>query len=200
MIAIIGAGGHGLVVKDLLQSLDMPYFFVDEYKKGDFKCYPIVPIQELSSKVFQSAIIAIGNNLDRRKIAKEYPINYSSLIHTKAIISSSIRSIGEGTVIMAGSIIQTDASIGKHCIINTASVIEHETIIGDFVHIAPNATICGNVTIGTGAMIGAGAIVLPGIHIGNWSIIGAGSVVTKDVLIDQTVIGCPAKPINSHVI
>ncbi len=200
MIAIIGAGGHGLVVKDLIECLGKAFVFADEFKTGEIDNYTILPVHELIHNNYQSAIIGIGNNQTRRKIAGNYPLIYVSLIHPKAIVSQSIGSLGIGSIVMAGAIVQTHVSLGNHCIINTAAVVEHECRIADYVHIAPRATICGNVSIGEGAMIGAGAIVLPGIQIGSWSTIGAGTVVTKDVFDFETVIGCPAKPINSHVI
>ena len=48
-----------------------------------------------------------------------------------------------------------------------------------------------------GASIGSNAVILPGLIIGKNSMIGAGSVVTKSVKPNSTVIGNPAKPIQS---
>jgi maltose O-acetyltransferase len=53
------------------------------------------------------------------------------------------------------------------------------------------------VRIGRVVLIGGGAIVLPGITVGDGAIIGAGSVVTADVPPGATVVGSPAKRVES---
>lgn len=53
------------------------------------------------------------------------------------------------------------------------------------------------VTIGRNVWIGGGAIILPGITIGDDAIIGAGSIVTRDVAINVTVAGNPARALTS---
>ena len=86
-------------------------------------------------------------------------------VHPSAIISKYV-SVGEGSVVMQGAIIQSDAKIGKHCIIKTCTAIDHECEIGDFVQISPHTTLCGNVHFGKVSWIRAGATVIPGIRIG----------------------------------
>jgi maltose O-acetyltransferase len=54
-----------------------------------------------------------------------------------------------------------------------------------------------SVRIGRVVWIGGGAIVLPGITVGDGAIIGAGSVVTADVPPGATVVGSPAKRVES---
>ena len=46
--------------------------------------------------------------------------------------------------------------------------------------------------------IGAGAIILPGLTIGRGAIIGAGAVVTKDVPAMTTVVGNPARVLDTR--
>jgi len=53
------------------------------------------------------------------------------------------------------------------------------------------------VRIGSGVWIGGGAIVLPGVTVGNGAIVGAGSVVTRDVPPGATVVGNPARRVES---
>ena len=53
------------------------------------------------------------------------------------------------------------------------------------------------ILIGRNVWIGGGAIILPGITIGDDAIIGAGSVVTRDVAVNVTVVGNPARALNS---
>lgn len=104
--------------------------------------------------------------------------------------------IGEGSVVMQGSILQSCCQTGKHCIVNTGAAIDHECILEDYVHVSPHATLCGNVEVGEGSWIGAGAVINPGVKIGKWTIIGSGSVVCKDIPDGVTACGSPCRIIK----
>ena len=51
--------------------------------------------------------------------------------------------------------------------------------------------------VGKGASIGAGAVIRCGVTIGDWAMVGCGAVVTKDVPAGATVVGNPARIIES---
>src|SRR5262245_52233436 len=122
MIRLIGDGGHAKVVKDLLGSMELP--------EGRFEEY---------------FIVAIGDNATRRKVVGEQShCRWFTAIHSLAYLGNNVQ-IGEGTVVMAGAVIQPDVKIGKHCIINTGATVDHDCVIGDYVHIAPGVTLCGAV-------------------------------------------------------
>lgn len=196
-ICLFGASGHGKVVKEIALSnaLEVVAFF-DDAPKPPFLCKtPVLSKGEIEKYLNNSFVISIGNNKIREKISSENKYSYTTLIHKKSIISSSVK-IDKGTVVMAGAIINTDVEIGKHVIINTNAIVEHDCFIGDFVHISPNATITGNVAINKGTHVGAGAVVIPNIKIGKWVTIGAGSVVIKDVPDYAVVAGNPSKIIK----
>lgn len=55
------------------------------------------------------------------------------------------------------------------------------------------------VTVGRNVWVGGGAVLLPGITVGDYATIGAGSVVTKDVAARATVVGNPARPLNTGI-
>ena len=95
--------------------------------------------------------IAIGSNYVRNKIYKklihQFPkIKFITLKSKKAIISE-ITSIGEGSLIMPGVIINTQSEIGKNCIINTGSIIEHDNFFDDFSSCGPGVVTGGNVIV-----------------------------------------------------
>lgn len=208
-IMIIGAGGHAKVIIDII--LQRKKFLNDnlvikgilddsfnENEKKDLFGIPIIgkvnKILELPSNIYY--IIAIGNNGIRKKISQNYnKIKYITLIHPKAIVAENV-SLDEGTVLMAGSIINSYTKIGKHCIINTGSIIEHDNIIKDYVHISPGATLCGGVIIEEETWIGSSSTIIQGIKIGKSSIIGAGAVVIRNTENFSKVIGNPAKYIK----
>ena len=54
------------------------------------------------------------------------------IAHPAAVLSTTA-TIGEGTVISAGVIVQSDARIGRFCLLNTACTIDHDNVLGDFV-------------------------------------------------------------------
>ena len=147
------------------------------------------PINELLNGI---AICAIGSNIVRRNITiKLTMVQWTTLIHPSSYVSSDVE-IGEGTVIMAGAIIQPGAKIGRHCIINTGACVDHDCIIEDFVHIGPNSALAGGVTVGEGTFVGIGSSVVPYVKIGKWSTIGAGSAVVNDIPDNCMAAGVPA--------
>ncbi len=139
-------------------------------------------------------IIAIGNNGNRKHEAERHEgAKFGLAVGVNAACFAA--SVGEGTVVMAGSVIQARAVIGRHVIINTAATLDHDVVVGDYAHIAPGCHLCGNVTVGEGALLGVGTVVIPGIKIGAWAVVGAGSVVIRDVPDGAKVAGNPARAI-----
>ncbi len=175
---LYGASGHGKVIKDILQARNMPFEgFIDDNPQIDSLCG--APVFHSTENV-DEVIVSIGVNATRKKIVEKLNCHYPIAIHPSAVCSDSV-SIGEGTVVMAGVIINSESIIGKHCIVNTGASVDHECCLGDFVHISPHATLCGNVSVGEGSWIGAGSTIIQGVKVGRWCVIGAGSVVTKDI-------------------
>lgn len=183
-VIIIGAGGHGQVIGDIVcASGDNLLGFLDDNKDclGKIKDYVNFPDAEF--------IIGIGNNNIRKELSK-YNCKWYTAIHPSAIISPSVK-IGEGSVVMPNAVINANAVIGKHCIINTGAIVEHDNILEDFVHISPGAKLGGTVHIGEGTWIGIGASVKNNIEICSDTIIGAGALVVKNIKNQGTYIGVP---------
>jgi acetyltransferase EpsM len=197
-IALIGAGGHCKVIIDLINSLGS-YNIVgiyDDNKKGQFCNYNILGKSNNLNPDIKNYIISIGNDKIRKKIYENNKkLNWVTLIHPSAILAKNVI-IDIGSVIFAGSIIQTDVKIGKHCIINTGCSIDHECVINDFSSICPKATLCGQVKIGNLCFIGANATIIQCLTIGNNCIIGAGSVIIKNAENNSKIVGNPGKVIK----
>jgi UDP-perosamine 4-acetyltransferase len=118
-----------------------------------------------------------------------------SVRHPAAICSSTC-SVGLGTQILAGAIVNTHAQVGDNAILNTGAIVEHDCKVGQHVHVATGARIAGAVTIGDGAHIGAGATIRQGISIGPQAVVGAGAVVVHDVGPGLVVAGVPARELR----
>ena len=195
---IIGAGGHGRVVLDILRAANLfdDYVFQDSdpEKWGTSLCgYPIVGVlQDVSVDV---RIIAIGDNRTRLQ-RTAWSTRLIAAIHPRALYLGD--TIGDGAVMAAGAIACVGTRIGKVAILNTGCIVDHECVIGNGAHICPGAKLAGHVTVGEGAFVGIGATVIQGVKIGDWATVGAGAVVIRDVPAGATVVGCPAKPIGVY--
>lgn len=204
-VIIIGAGGHAKVIADIIKaSGDEIIGFLDDNKKiknkiifDDKKVLGLLTENEINQYKDMYFIIGIGNNKIRKKISKRLKdIKWYTAIHPNAIIGSNV-SIGEGSVIMPGTVINTCTNIGKHCIINTCSSLDHDNIINNFVHISPGAHLAGDVQIGEGTWICAGVTIINNIKIEKNNIIGAGATVVKDIEEkNNTYVGVPIKKIK----
>jgi sugar O-acyltransferase (sialic acid O-acetyltransferase NeuD family) len=195
---LYGASGHCKVVLDILlenKEFDIEGVLDNNPKLESIFNTTVFKTSKLNSIENKQLIITIGDNQTRKKIANSLAVSYLKAIHPKSIISG-LAKINEGTVVMAGAIINPDAVVGKHCIINSGAVIEHDCTIDDFVHISPNATLAGNVSVGEGSHIGINASVIQNIKIGKWAIIGAGAVIINDIPDFAVVVGNPGKIIK----
>lgn len=204
-IFVFGAGGHAKVVIDIIEKQDdysIAFLFDDDpalkgrtiygYKvNGDSSDL----VEVCRSMGISKGIVAIGNNKARLGIAEKLEQDGFFLItaiHPSSIIGRGA-TIGIGSVVMAGVVVNSDTKIGENVIINTKASVDHDCQIDDGVHIAPGATICGEVNVGTGTFVGAGAVIIHCCSVGKVVMIGSGSVVIADVPDGVKVVGVPAK-------
>ena len=183
-LIIIGAGGHGKVVADIAAKIGYTDIcFADDHAKGQCLGFPILggtAHLEAWNDGATDFVIGIGNNAVRKKIAEEYDINWVRLVHPSAQIGLQA-SIGRGTVVMAGAVINACAGVGEHCIINTRAVVEHDNRIGNYVHLSPGVTLSGTVTVGECTWLGTGTSVINNVDIGANVTVGVGSVVIRSI-------------------
>lgn len=199
-LLIIGAGGHGKVCADIAINMGKwkEIAFLDDrlFFKKVMGLNVIGKVSEYHKYADEYEIfVGIGDNFARQNILnelKELQIKIPKLIHPSAVIGTEV-TVGEGTVIMAGVVINCCTRIGIGGIINTAATIDHDNIIDNFVHISPGAHLAGNVKVGEKTWIGIGGTVKNNITISKNVIIGAGATVIKDLTSTGTYIGLPAR-------
>ncbi len=196
-IVVVGAGGHGAIVADILQ--DAVIGFVDDApeKQGStILGLPLLgPIASLASIEHDAIVVAIGDNHARRLLTERLLAageRLATAIHPFTSIARSA-TIGEGAMISAGAVILPRAVIGRGAIINTKGSVDHDSVVGDFAHVSVGATVGANVGIGGESLVALGASVVSGYSVGARSIVGAGAVVVSDVPDDVTVLGVPAR-------
>lgn len=90
---------------------------------------------------------------------------------------SSHASIGSGTIVMHGAIVNAGARVGKNCIINSRALVEHDAVVEDHCHISTGAILNGSVTMGAGSFVGSGCIIKDGITLGKNCVVGMGQCV-----------------------
>ena len=201
-LIIIGASGNGKVVADIARQTGHDDIrFLDD--NTDLKCcggYPVVGKSGDFADFNCDFFVAIGNPVVRQRISErleEAGKRIAILIHPKAIIAENV-SIGTGSVVVAGAVINPYATICKGCIVNTCASVDHDCVIGDYVHISVGAHVAGACTIGERTWIGAGATVSNNISICPDCMIGAGAVVIKNIEKPGVYIGIPAKMMESR--
>ena len=210
-IAVFGAGGFGLEVAMLIEQINqithkwnLIGFFDDGKVKGQvINDYPLHGgVEELNAWQRSLGIVfAVGNPLIKKKIVQKMDNKYLSfptLIHPSVIMGSpKFVTVGEGSIICAGTIITTNITIGRHVVLNLACTVGHESSIGDYSAFMPTCNISGEVTIGECTFWGTGAKIINRCRVGDQATIGAGAVVVRDLPSGVTAVGVPAKIIKS---
>src|ERR1017187_10402876 len=121
----------------------------------------------------------LGPSPRRRHPPRSHMRSWRSVVHPSPWVDPGV-TLGPGTVVFAGAIVQVNAEIGSHVILNTRASVDHDCVVGDYVHIAV-AHLAGGSSANEGAFLALGSVVLPGLHVGSWATVGAGAVVTRDV-------------------
>ncbi len=207
-IVIVGAGGHGRVVLDILLRagrhdvvgfLDSNAEIVGRRMDGQLVLGGLDDIPRLRDEMnVQGAIVAIGDNGVRRNYAERIERTGLALInaiHPSANIARNV-TIGTNCVIAAGALVCAHCQIGDSVILNTGCIVDHESMVGTACHICPGARLAGRVTVESGAFVGIGATVIQNIRIGCEAVIGGGAVVIHEVAPMSTVVGVPAREIK----
>ncbi len=205
---IVGAGGHGRVVLDILLNAAEHEVvgFVDSNPElagrrmdgrlvlGDLSC-----LSRLREQLgVEAAVVAIGHNAVRREFAERIEgggVTLINAIHPSANLAHNVI-LGRNVVIAAGALVCAHCQIGDSVILNTGCIVDHESMIGTAAHICPGARLAGRVTVEAGALVGIGATIIQNVRVGFEAIVGAGAVVIRDVPPMSTVVGVPAGEIK----
>ena len=193
-IILIGAGGHAHSCIDVIE------------QQGQYQIAGLVGIpEEMHDKHLGYEVIATDDDL--HQLIKEYDY---ALISLGQILSSDSRirlyqqainlgfqlpvivaptayvsphaTLGAGTIVMHGSIVNAGVRVGDNCIINNRSLLEHDSTVEDHCHISTGAILNGGVTIGAGSFIGSAAVIKECVIIGMDCVIGMGLPVRHNQL------------------
>ena len=156
-LLILGAGGHGNVVKEVAESCGYETSFLD-----DSNPIAVGSIRDLVQvcPAFDECVVAIGNadiRSDLMNRLEQLHCMTPVLIHPTAYVSPSA-TIGTGTVVAPHATIHTNVIIGKGSIVSINAVIDHDVKIGDYCHINAGAICMAGTHLENGAKLDAGEI------------------------------------------
>ena len=204
-VIIIGAGGHGHVVADILfkmwtrgQDMELAGFVDNDPALADQTHMGLKVLgrdKDLADISHDAVVVAIGDNARRKAMYESLAAKgerFLAAIHPTAVLAPDV-CVKPGAMICAGVIVNPGAWIGENAILNTGCTVDHHCRVEPHAHVAPGVNLAGNVTVGQGALVGIGSCATPGSAIGNWAVLGAGAALTGRVPDNETWVGIPAK-------
>lgn len=204
-LIIIGGGEHARVVIEAARSLaDWNVLgFVDPLPCDETAARMKVArlgddeaIGRHSSAALMLGIGTAGLDDRRQKAVASLgaaPERWATVIHATAWVSPTA-TLGAGSVVLAGAVINSGVRVGRHCIINSRACIEHDATLGDFVHAAPGSIVAGGAGVGDGSYLGIGSLIRDHRTIGRRCLVGMGAAVTGDFGDGAVLVGIPARP------
>jgi sugar O-acyltransferase (sialic acid O-acetyltransferase NeuD family) len=204
-LVIVGAGGHGREVLDIIealagdgQELHFVGFVADTVpdpelleRRGARHVGPVDLLAELDALY----TLGVGDSGARHSLDERLSTwgrSAATLVHPAATLGSDVE-LGPGVQLATGARVTTNVRLGRHVHLNVNAVVSHDCRVGDYATLSPGVHVNGNVTVGEGVFLGTGAIVTPGVTIGNGARIGAGAVVLDDIPAGVTAVGIPAR-------
>ena len=203
-LVIIGAGGFGREVLDIIESLGGGAYeflgFLDDGTPDE----PLMAARSarhlgpLSSLVDIDAdyVVAVADPNARRRIdafadglGRRAPV----LVHPSAYVGSLV-TLGPGTVICPHATMTTNITVGRHGQIHVNTAIGHDTVLEDYVTVLPGSNVSGNVHLEAGVTLGTNSSVIQGCRVGAGTTVGAGAAVVRDIEPGVTAVGVPARP------
>jgi sugar O-acyltransferase (sialic acid O-acetyltransferase NeuD family) len=211
-IVILGAGGHGREVAEVLRDRKQAepsvevLGYVDDNRAlrgkqlnglpvlGDWSWFDGVDRSEIEVVCAAGTPSVLRSLADR---AGRLGLSFARVISPRAYVAPTAV-LGAGVTLFAHAVVQPDVRLGDHCILNLAATVSHDSVVGACTNINPGAHLAGNVVVGEGCYIGMGANVIQGRTVGAGAVIGAGAVVVADVPPAVTAVGVPARVIKRH--
>jgi len=192
-LILIGAGGHA---RSCIDVIEQQGFFqiaglvgIPEQQHTQYLGYAVIgtdsDLPEFA-KMYQYALISIGQiqTAEHRirlyqqatKLGFQLPVIIAPTAHV-----SQHATLGAGTIVMHGAIINAGVRVGRNCIINSRALLEHDSNIEDHCHISTGAILNGDVTVGDGSFIGSGSVIKQGVAIGESCLVGMGLMVRNNL-------------------
>ncbi len=180
-VLVYGSRDFGRVLKNLLPACGYDFAgFIDDVHVGEEIVGPYEAVVGRYHPSEYGIVIGIGYKHLRARweiykmvVADGYRV--PRIIHGRSYVGET-DSVGNGSIIMVGSIVDISASVRELAVLWPGSVINHDSEIGENTFISPNATVCGFVKIGRDCFVGAGAVIADHRTVPNGTFVKAGQV------------------------
>lgn len=143
-LLILGAGGHGKVVREVAMSIkdettlyDSVDFLDDNFKEAIGKIEELEKWKDQYDEVF----CGIGNNAVRQSLlkkAEQLGMDIPVLIHPTAYISPTA-CIEKGTIVEPKAIVNANSYVKAGCIISVGAIVDHDVVVEECAHINAGA-------------------------------------------------------------
>ncbi len=208
-IVVFGAGGYARVAADAAEASGLwrVAAFIETAPEvgATMLGRPVWPQAEVfaGGRGPGAGLVAVGDNFLRQRVVAavlqaQPAFEFVTTIHPRATVSRHA-TVGVGSVLLAGAIVNPAARVGAHVALYTNAIVEHDNEIADYVTLAPAATLGGSVRIGERTFVGLGAVISHGCFVGADSVIGANATVLHGLPACVTAVGTPARISRARV-
>ena len=105
--------------------------------------------------------------------------------------------VGNGTILLAGTVLTSDVTVGRHVVAMPNVVLTHDDTVEDYATLCAGVALGGNVHVGRGAYLGMNASVRQGLRIGTDATLGMGSALLRDLPDGERWAGVPARMLTN---
>ena len=209
-VVIVGAGGHGRGILEILRAVALrtrePLLvrgFLDDDPERTGEEVGGVPVLGTTSLLGELArehrfLVGLGDPDPRRLLAERIVGAggaFADAIHPGAVLYGDV-SVGPGVVVGAGVVVAASSELGPHVLVNLGATIGHDCRLGPYATVAPGVNMGGCVTMEEASFAGLGAVIVPGLRLGAGSKLGPGSVLLEDLGADRIAFGVPARVVD----
>ncbi|MDP9486264.1 MAG: hypothetical protein M3Q49_10885 [Actinomycetota bacterium] len=180
-IAVVGAGGYGRVVLDVLLAAGLGErvlgFYDDAHAalSARVRGYPVLGDVEMLKSMLSiepvHVVVAITDNGARLRVANSLRGlggQFLTAVHPGAYVSEAA-AVGGGCVLAAGAVVHPDAALGSHCFVGPRAVVDRDA------------------EVGAGTWVSAGAVIGPGARVGARVVLGTNSSVGRKAVVEGDV-------------
>lgn len=168
---MVGAGGHGRVVADLIRlsgHLELVAVVDDDSRThgGYLDGVEIIgstALLERHPRAATACVVAIGDNRTRARIfnlALGLGYHLPPLVHPAAVIARGVK-LPSGLIVCAGAVVAPGVRLGSDSLIGANAVLDADCELGDHCRVGPAVVVGCGVRQGAYSTLGAGALVEP---------------------------------------
>jgi sugar O-acyltransferase (sialic acid O-acetyltransferase NeuD family) len=210
-VVIVGAGGHGRGILEILRAqarargVDPAVGgFLDDDEALWGRTCGGVPIRgglETAARLASEGhlfLVGVGEPAPRREVAERLSAEgarFATAVHPDATLYGDVE-VGPGTVVAAGVVVAASTRLVAHNLLNLSATLGHDCVLEEFATVAPGANLGGGVRMGKASFVGLNGTVIPGLSLGEGARLGAGSVLLEDLPAGRVAFGVPARVVD----